>query len=234
MYNIEVCFTPALLELFEIKNKSVVIIDILRASTSICAAFKNGAFSILPVGNSEDAKKLKKEGWFLAAERNGIVLDFADTGNSPHYFSQDNIKGKSIAYSTTNGTKAIKMAEGARNIFIGSFINLDAVANKLSTLNNDVLVFCSGWKKHFNIEDSLFAGALSKKMLESKNYTTNCDSTLASIDLWDIAKDNLKEYAKKIAWNKRLNMPEVFDYCFNLNLTGVVPYFDGNLIKGDL
>lgn len=231
MNKIEVCFSSALFNLFENKGKNVVIIDILRATSSICTAFMNDVNSITPVAGQDEAQKYKNEGWFLAAERNGIVLDFADIGNSPHYFSKELIGNKDIAYSTTNGTKAIKMSEGAENVLIGSFLNLDALSEWLKNDKKDTLIFCSGWKKHFNIEDALFAGALSQKLTENNMFSTECDSTMAAIDIWNIAKNDLKSYAKKISWNKRLNMPDVFDYCFNLNLTKKIPYFDGEKIK---
>jgi len=115
---IEVCFSPALYHLYHNPKANVVVIDVMRASTAICAAFAAGAEKIIPVGTVEEAKKMKEAGYILAAERDGIVLDFADFGNSPFNFTPGNVKGKTVAYSTTNGTQAINMAKDARKLFI--------------------------------------------------------------------------------------------------------------------
>ena len=111
--NIKTYLTPALFEHGADENKLIVIIDILRATSSICAAFANGASSIIPVAEVDEAKEYKNKGYMVAAERDGYVLDFADFGNSPFNFSADKVKGKTIVYSTTNGTGIINMISGS-------------------------------------------------------------------------------------------------------------------------
>ena len=114
---VEICFSPKLYEYRLTKdNFIVVIVDILRATTSIC----------------EKAREYKEKGYIVACERDGKVLDFADVGNSPSDFLKDSFRGKTIAYSTTNGTKAINMASDADEIVIGSFNNLTSIANWLA------------------------------------------------------------------------------------------------------
>ena len=111
---IEVCFSPQLYEFKLTKDDFItVIVDILRATTSICAAFDHGVRKIIPVAGIREAQEYKKKGYLVACERDGQVLDFADIGNSPSDFLVDDYKGKTIAYSTTNGTKAIKLARDA-------------------------------------------------------------------------------------------------------------------------
>lgn len=112
MNTIEVCFTPALFQhKLTQENYIVVVTDILRASTSIVSAFQNKVESIIPVSGPQEAKKYKAEGFLVAAERDGIVLDFADFGNSAFNFMTPEVVGKTIAYSTTNGTKSIQLAD---------------------------------------------------------------------------------------------------------------------------
>ena len=157
---IEVCFSPALYPFYRNDNAVVVVSDILRATTAICAAFENGVKSLIPVADLNEAREWKKKGYLVAAERDGLVLDFADFGNSPFNFHPEQVRGKTIVYSTTNGTQAIRMASGAKHVAIGAFINLTALAEWIIGEDSDVLVLCAGWKNRYNIEDSVFAGAL--------------------------------------------------------------------------
>ena len=110
---LETCFSPALYQPDEHMNSVVVIIDILRASSAICTAFANGAAAILPVADASEAREYKSRGYLVAAERDGFVLDFADFGNSPFNFTRERVEGKTIVYSTTNGTGIINQASSA-------------------------------------------------------------------------------------------------------------------------
>ena len=235
MKKIEICFTPALYDLYHNVNSNVVVIDVMRATTSICAAFQAGADKIIPVGTVEDAKRMKEAGYILAAERDGIVLDFADFGNSPNLFTAERVLGKTIAYSTTNGTQAINMAKDAKNVIIGAFINLSAVVDFLIKEDSDVVILCSGWKKRFNIEDSLCAGAIASRLIDSGNFSTICDSTHAAMDLWKIAEKNVMEYIEKAAHRHRLKgvvSDEIVKYCHTNDLVDVLPVFkNGELIN---
>lgn len=126
---IEVCLTPHLFINRFINEKSiVVIVDILRATTSMITAFQFGVDKILPVAEIKKARDYKDKGWIVAAERNGVKLDFADFGNSPFEFMIGDIKGKSIIYSSTNGTQALEKASNEDVIALGAFINLKALA----------------------------------------------------------------------------------------------------------
>jgi 2-phosphosulfolactate phosphatase len=203
--SVEVCFSPRLYK-FKLtrENFIVVIVDILRATTSICAAFDHGVEKIIPVAGVDEAKKYKQKGFIVACERDGKVLDFADVGNSPSDFQDDAFRGKTIAYSTTNGTKAIHLASDADHIVVGSFTNLTALSNWLKNQAKNVVVLCAAWKNLFNLEDSLFAGALSAKLLTQDKFITHCDSVKASLDLWSVAKPDLSGYLSKSSHRNRL------------------------------
>lgn len=232
--NIEVCFTPALLDLYDIKDKNVVLIDILRATSSICTAFAFGVKEIIPVGSQEEALAYKNKGMIVAGEKDGIVLDFADFGNSPFNFMNSEIKDASIAYCTTNGTKAIQKASGAKCLLIGSYLNFTALISFLQNDPHDLLLLCSGWKNRFNLEDSLYAGAICEKLLEIDKFSTICDSTLASIDLWKSAKSDLMAYTQKYAHLHRLRnlgLDDVMTYCHTFDKTHVLPILsEGKII----
>src|SRR6185369_14917614 len=111
--DIEVCSSPKLFGLYDYADRIVVVIDILRASSSMCVAFEHGAEKIIPVAGVEEAAKYKQHGFVIAAERDGEMIKGFDFGNSPFSFMGDNVKGKSIALSTTNGTQAIHVARKA-------------------------------------------------------------------------------------------------------------------------
>jgi 2-phosphosulfolactate phosphatase len=227
---VEVCFTPVLYPYKLTKPTfNAVVVDILRATTSICAALDFGVEAVIPVGSVEDAQKLKAEGYLVACERNGQVSDFADLGNSASEFCRPELKSKTIAFSTTNGTQAVRMAaEDARRVFIGSFVNLEALFDELQTRGENVVILCAGWKNLFNLEDSLFAGALTELLLKKGNYSTACDAAHASLDLWLKAKDDLAGYLAKSSHRNRLRhlvSDSDFSYTIHLNTSEVVPVY---------
>ncbi|MPM02048.1 putative 2-phosphosulfolactate phosphatase [bioreactor metagenome] len=233
MNSIEICFTPALYgHILTEPPFTVAIVDILRATTSICAAFDNQVKEIIPVATTEEALEYKNKGYLIAAERNGIKLDFADFGNSPDNFTKDHVRGRSIVYSTTNGTQTIKRITNGSPVVIASFINLKAAANYIASKNQNLVIVCAGWKNKFNLEDSVFAGALTAELLEM-GMTMNCDSAQAAVDLWSIARHDPVAYIQKAMHRerlKKLNLDSILGYCFTPDQTSVVPVFDGHRI----
>lgn len=207
MMNIEVVLSPALLHLSDIKDKNVVVIDILRATSTICTAIHEGAEAVKAVKDIEQAKGLGSNGYLTAAERNGQKLDGFDMGNSPFECMKGAVKGRKIALTTTNGTKCIEAAanDGAANVLSGSFLNLEATADWLLKDGRDVVLFCAGWKDSFNLEDTLYAGAMAKTLSDKTNCLIDCDAALMSIDLYNMAKENLMDYLTKSSHYKRLS-----------------------------
>lgn len=234
MRNLETCFSPALYEADRHHDSIVVILDLLRATTSICAAFENGVKSIIPVASVEEAKAYKERGYLVAAEKDGYILDFADFGNSPFNFKREVVEGRTIVYRTTNGTGIIKMAKGAYAVAVGAFINFSALIEWIVSQEHDVLLFCAGWKNRFNLEDSILAGAIAKSLLDSGMYTTICDSTFGAIDLWGLAKDDPWGYLQKAAQRSRLRdkgLDDCIQFCLSCDVTRKVPMaVDGVLV----
>ena len=234
MNKVEICFAPELFEYYRDDNAVVVIVDVLRATTSICAAFVNGVNKIIPVATVEEAIALKNNGYIVASEKDGVKRDFADFGNSPHHFTNENVGGKDLVYCTTNGTRTIHKAVGAKGIAIGSFPNLNAVSEWVINQNRDVIILCAGWKGKFNLEDSLFAGALAEKLLENSAYEADSDAVVASLDLWSLAKKDLPEYIKKVSQYTRLHNNGNGDsiaHCLVIDCIDVVPVFENNELK---
>ena len=233
--SIEVCFSPLLFPLVQLDYNSIVVVaDILRATSAICTAFENGAKQIIPVETLEDALRYKQQGYLVAAERDGIKKDFADFGNSPFNFTLDRVSGKTVVYSTTNGTQLLKLAKDYYKVVIGAFLNIEVLTEWIMQEQHHIIILCAGWKGRFNIEDTLFAGSLSKRLLQSEKFETCCDSTYAAVEIWNAAENNLLEFVEKAAQHQRLkknNLHDVIPFCFSTGFTKVIPIYDnGRLI----
>lgn len=223
---IEVCFSPLLYSLNEDKESIVVVVDILRATSSIITAFHHGVNKLIPVRTTEEAKSYKDKGYLIAAERDGKVLDFADFGNSPDNFIPEYIKGKTIVYSTTNGTQAIQQASHSYQVLVGGFLNLSALTDYLVQQGRNVLILCAAWRNRFSLEDSVFAGALTDKLLVSGHFDTICDSAIAARDLWLLAEPDPVAYIDKAANRhrlKKLGLDNIIEYCHTQDVTDVIP-----------
>jgi len=234
--SVEVCFSPRLFQdVLTTGDFIVMLVDILRATTTICTAVGNGVEAIIPVASHEEARQLKSEGFLVASEKDGVQLDFADFGNSAFSFTRDAIGGKTLVYCTTNGTRALEMAKSASSIAIGAFINISALTEWLAGQHKNVVILCSGWKNKFCLEDTLFAGALTQRLLNTGLFQSDCDSAHAAMDLWDLAQADVLDYIEKAAQRhrlKKLGLDDVIPYSFECDRVKVVPVFDGKLIKG--
>jgi 2-phosphosulfolactate phosphatase len=232
--NLEVCLTPAIFNRFENKEAIVVVIDVLRASSAICTAFSNGAAELIPVAEINEAKKYKEKGYLVAAERDGYVLDFADFGNSPFNFTREKVEGKTIVYSTTNGTRIIDLASSARLTVIGTFNNISAISEWLLKQGHDVILFCAGWKDKINLEDTLCAGAIAGRLLESSSFTTICDSVHIATDLWKVAATDPLSYIEKAAQRSRLRekgLDDCIEYCMTPDLNNNIPVMVNGVLR---
>lgn len=229
---IEVCLTPALLHLYDIKESIVVVIDVLRATSSIVYGIDNGAAGIIPVAHVEDCMAYAKEDFLLAAERDGEVVKGYDFGNSPFSYTKNKVAGKTIVLTTTNGTKALHMArESAHQVVVGSFLNLEALCDWLRAQNRSVLLLCAGWKDQFNLEDTLFAGAVV--MALRKDFTHFDDSSVAAEDLYRLAKQDLRTYLHKSSHSHRLeqlNIEEDVKFCLQLSICQAIPVLKGDIL----
>jgi 2-phosphosulfolactate phosphatase len=233
-HTIEVCFSPALFAYKETeKDFIVVIIDVLRATTSICAALENGAKCIIPLASVDEARRYKENGYLVAGERDGSKISFAQFGNSPAGFATPLIKDKAIAFTTTNGTQAIEMAKGSEAIALAAFTNLRAIASWITLQNKNVVILCSGWKNTFSSEDAICAGALTLELMKSGGFRMYGDSAYAAYDLWNSAKIDLLGYVQKASHYKRLEklgLSEQLPQCFELNTSKAIPVWNNEAI----
>jgi len=227
---IEVCLTPALIDLYAIEESIVVVIDILRATSSMVYGIDNGAKAIIPVAQVEDCLAYADKGYLLAAERNGEVVEGYNFGNSPFSYTKEKVAGKTVVLTTTNGTKALHLArKRASKVVIGSFLNLQSLCDWLKTQDNNVLLLCAGWKDQFNLEDTIFAGAVIEQLRSS--FTHYDDASVAAEDLYAMAKKDLRAYVGKSAHSARmttLNIEEDINFCLQLNVCEAIPVLEGD------
>jgi 2-phosphosulfolactate phosphatase len=231
------CLSPALLHLYDLKNAVVVIIDVFRATSTIASALKNGAKSIVPVDTVPKAIEISKRlDGIAAGERDGKIADGLQHGNSPLEYSPDFIGGKILVLTTTNGTKLLHMAldNNADTIISGSFPNLSSVCKYLVQQNKNVVLGCAGWKDRYNLEDTLFAGAVISRVKE--HFTIHCDSSLTAELLYDKHKNDLVGFAPNLTHYHRLverfGLIEDIRFCLTPDMADVlVVYEDGKLVK---
>lgn len=231
---IHVCLTPALIDQFDVKGAIVVVIDILRATTSMCVAFDHKANLIVPFDNIEACRAFKEKGFLTAGERKGEKIPDFDLGNSPFDFMKSEIAGANIAMTTTNGTKAIQMAveRGAKDVVIGSFPNITVLCNWLREQNENICLLCSGWQDHPNMEDTIFAGAVCRELDGDFYYYQ--DTALMADMLYFISNIRKRYSLRKSSHFNRLthlNLQKEVKYCLKWNTHPVLPVLIGNEIR---
>ena len=232
MRTIDVCLSPDLMHLYTVHDKTVVVVDILRATSCMTTAFAHGVKTIKPFAKLEDCLAEKNNGFFTAGERNGEKVEGFDLGNSHFEYMNKNLVSKQIAFTTTNGTQAIAKSVGAKEIVIGSFLNLNAVAQYIRKGSNNILVVCAGWKGKVNLEDTLYAGALVELL---KDITQpECDAPMAAQHLYNLAKHDMVDFLKNSSHVKRLNRLDIHKdivFCLTPDQYDVVPVLrDGALV----
>ena len=230
--------SPALLNLYDVSSSIVVIIDVLRATSTIATALHNGAKAIIPVDSVTECIRLGKqiEG-ITAGERDGLIAEGLSYGNSPFEYPAEFIGGKTLVLTTTNGTKLLHMAldKGAKEIVTGSFPNLSAVCDYLVAMKMPVILGCAAWKDRVNIEDTLFAGAVISRIKD--HFHINCDSSQMAETMYNDAKEDLYEFMKsKNASHyhrlSRFGLEKDIRYCLTVDVANILClYKEGKLIK---
>jgi 2-phosphosulfolactate phosphatase len=189
--------SPALLHLYNVSNSIVVIIDVLRATSTIATVLHNGAKCIIPVDSVAACIRIGKqiEG-ITAGERDGQIAEGLAHGNSPFEYPREFVGGKTLVLTTTNGTKLLHMAleKGAKKIITGSFGNLSAVCDYLIEQKRHVILGCAAWKDRVNIEDTLFACAVINRVKE--HFNINCDASQLAETMYTDAREDMFEFLK--------------------------------------
>ena len=231
---IEACYTPREFHQYEEGFELIVVIDVLRATSAICAAIENGVKGIIPVDSVDEAREYLKKGYLAAAEREGQIVEGFPMGNSPISFLDPKLKGETIVLTTTNGTKAIKVAENKETVVIGSLNNLQSLTEWLIRQERNTLVLASGWKDKFNLEDTICAGAIIDGVMESGKFASKEDSSVAAKFIYRSAKENIFSYLKASSHRRRLrklNLNADVNFCLTPNNLTAIPILkDGILV----
>ncbi|MDF2158370.1 2-phosphosulfolactate phosphatase [Algoriphagus sp. CAU 1675] len=229
MRKVEICFSPELIHLHQLSGKIVVVVDIFRASSTMIAALANGITEIQTFADLEACRQMATQGYLIAGERNGLTAPGFELGNSPVAFLNGKYSGKKLAMTTTNGTLAISKSEEADEILIGAFPNLKSTIDYIQDKAQDVLIHCAGWKGMFNLEDSIYAGALVK-FLEASHQTAE-DGALAMKALFEKEGHDLKGFLSQASHAKRLQnhgIEKDIDFCLSLDLYSMVAKVNEN------
>ncbi len=229
---IDVVFTPDLLPFCDLTGKTVVVADILRATTTITFAMANGARAITPVLTPEDAFRLAagQPNTLIGGERHGVKVDGFNLGNSPREYTQAVVSDRQIVLTTTNGTRTLQACRAAERILVGAFLNLRAIVNQLAQVEGELVFACSGREGGFCTEDTAFAGAC----VAALGATQLTDAAETAKILYQTHCDDLLGMLKNCYHGRHLadiGLGEDLEFCAQTDLVDVVPRLvDGRIV----
>lgn len=208
--HLSVAFTPALLTgISEPRDHAIVVIDVLRATTTIVAAMYAGARDIIPAADIEEAeqiaRRLGRDSVLLAGERNGLKIDGFDLGNSPSEYTSEVVGGTTIVLTTTNGTRAIQAAAAVSDtVMCGALLNAAAVAELCSERHRHVTLLCAGTNGRFSMDDAIAAGAVIDSFRARGMAMSLDDSSVTAYELFDLRRTDLRAALEATGHGKRL------------------------------
>lgn len=239
MNNLEVVFTPEEIKNRRLSDKLIVVIDVLRASSTIVTALAYGCRGLVPILSPEQAKEkaqqFKKEEVLLGGEREGRKIKGFDLGNSPREYQKEKVEDRIIIFSTTNGVKTLERVRGAFRIIIASFLNLQATFNYCSKFQGDILLACAGKEGYFSLEDTVCAGMLINSLRDI--YSDTCqevDANLTAQVLYKKFGNNILEMLRKSQHGRYLEsigLRKDLEFCSQLDIFNIVPIFRDGLIS---
>lgn len=230
---IDVCISAGHVLPEQTEGKLVVVIDVLRATSVICTALANGAKSIMAVQTIDQALALKENGFLIGGERDGLKLEGFDFGNSPLEYTAKMVNGKTIALTTSNGTRAIESSKNANEIIIASFLNISAVVDYLKNSNMDICIVCAGTLNKFSLDDALCAGKIIS-LLSSSSTLSLTDSAFAHLMLFSHSSPSLAstlaEGCNHYNYVKQIGFEADLDFCLQEDIFTFVPKLNNNEI----
>ena len=241
MREVFVVYEPEVLTAEILSDKTAVVIDVLRATSSMLTALAAGASRIVPVAEVDEARALKAQlhtgSVVLGGERDGLQIDGFDVGNTPQEFTADRVRGKTVVMTTTNGTRAILLAMPAREVYIAALVNVAATARHLAEhTRGDVVLVTSGTQRRISYEDALCAGAIVERLVDVAPQDTwhLTDSALMATDLWRIAKDDIAAALRRGRGGRnvaRLGLGAAFGPCGALDSLPIVARAGGKPLE---
>ena len=240
MLKLTVYATPHSVKDQELWGKTAIAVDVLRATSTIVAAFGAGCRECYPATTLEEARAMHRtlgSQTLLGGERNGLPPEDFDLGNSPREYTSDRLKGRSLVFATTNGTLAIRRTGRSRHGLMGTLANARAVALKAIQLRRDIVIICAGTQGRFSLEDTIGAGAIVDSLLKQGQKLALTDLATAAGDLFTQHGSKLLELLRRSVHGQtlmRLGFEEDLTYCAQLNVSDVVPVYHGTSIRSQL
>lgn len=220
-----------------IKDKIVVVIDMLRATSVITTAFMNGCTELVPLLTIDEAFKLKEtestKNYLLGGERKAVKIEGFDFSNSPLEYTREAVSGRNVILSTTNGTRALTSCKAADRVLIGAMINGHAVAEKLKELNKDVVIVNAGTNGQFSMDDFICSGYIIKELLEMDAHLDLTDISKTALTVYDSHPDITSFIKNARHYNVMSNLELIEDiiYCSKKNICKLVPEYVNGKIK---
>jgi 2-phosphosulfolactate phosphatase len=222
----------------ELKDKIVVVIDVLRATSTIVTALYNDCKEVIPVIEIEEvirmSKNYEKDSFLLCGERNTQPIDGFHLSNSPLEYTKEQVAGKTLLITTSNGTRAVKRAADAREVLICSLVNVDAVAEYLTGKEEDVIFICAGTAGKFSLDDIVTAGAVINRLKETVGTVELDDLSVVAAAMYEMSKDDLHGLLKDCLHYKRmveLGLVQDIAYCLTLNAAPAIGIYQDGVIK---
>ncbi len=239
---IDLSFNPIELDELQIRDKNVVVVDVLRSSTTIAVALSNGAREIIPVESIENAVKISGSLFgdvtLRGGERNGKIIQGFNLGNSPLEYTEATVKGKSIIFCTTNGSVAMHKSRFARNLAVGSFVNASKVIEFIEEINSDFLLVCAGRANafaNFSLEDAVCAGMIVYELTQEKSPDLELtDSSRAALALYKTYGRSILKMLKETDHGRYLieiGFLEDIKLSAQVDLYPVLPVLSGNVFR---
>ncbi len=233
---IDVHFSPSSIDELSLKEKVCIVIDVLRATSSIATAFSNGAKEVFPVNTVAEAGKIASNtfgGIVLAGEKNGVIIEGFHLGNSPSEYTEEKVKNKTVVFTSTNGSNAILKTRFAKISLLASFLNIGKVANFLVEKNSDFTIICAGKNNLFCIEDTVCAGMIISLVAESIDVELT-DSSVAALALYKNFGHNILYTLKNCEHGNflcEIGFENDLTVCSSCDLLSVIPIYSNNSIK---
>ncbi|WP_083750193.1 2-phosphosulfolactate phosphatase [Rhodohalobacter halophilus] len=236
--NLDVFFSAQSFQENELRNKSVVVIDVLRATSTIVTALMNGAKGVIPVEDMGEASRISQsvdsDNYLLCGEKDGTKIEGYDLGNSPLEYDRETVEGKTLIFNTTNGTKAIKKSLGSARIYMASFLNLSAIVSSLSAEENEIVLLCAGWKGRLALEDVLLAGNIIYNLGDGQLPDDANDGAKVAYGLYEKYSDDIRSVIFQCNHAQRLKNvvgTDDLDYCCQTDITDQLPILHDGIIS---
>ncbi|MEX0779667.1 MAG: 2-phosphosulfolactate phosphatase [Balneolales bacterium] len=236
--SIDVFSTAIAFQEEEVQGKTVVVIDVLRACSSIVTALNNGAKSVIPVADmgaaGQIAMNLDPTSFVMCGERDGEKIAGYQLGNSPFEYTEEAVGKKTLILNTTNGTRAISKCSQAKKVIIGCFLNLNSVIEELKAADSEIILICAGWKNRISMEDMLCAGAIIHGVYGGSLSLQSTDGAKVAFGLYEKYGNQISEVVQTSNHATRLkglNSADDIAYCTQINKINKIPSFTEGIIK---